>query len=140
MDRVSDWSFLIPCYISSLVYSIGSVAYVTSLATGEVSLVTPINSLNSLFLLLLSVIFLGEGLSLAKVAGIIIMIGGVFLLKIALFKNVSVIFNNLPCRLMFLYIFLQSVGRVLDKAFCTSISYIIFNYTVFFRRFKFIYL
>ncbi len=66
MDRVSDWSFLIPCYISSLVYSIGSVAYVTSLATGEVSLVTPINSLNSLFLLLLSVIFLGEGLSLAK--------------------------------------------------------------------------
>ncbi|MFN1844429.1 hypothetical protein ACK2FW_16280 [Clostridioides difficile] len=39
-DRVSDWSFLIPCYISSLVYSIGSVAYVTSLATGEVSLVT----------------------------------------------------------------------------------------------------
>ena len=60
MHRVSDWSFLIPCYISSLVYSIGSVAYVTSLATGEVSLVTPINSLNSLFLLLLSVIFLGE--------------------------------------------------------------------------------
>ncbi len=53
----------------------------TSLATGEVSLVTPINSLNSLFLLLLSVIFLGEGLSLAKVAGIIIMIGGVFILK-----------------------------------------------------------
>lgn len=133
MDRVSDWSFLIPCYISSLVYSIGSVAYVTSLATGEVSLVTPINSLNSLFLLLLSVIFLGEGLSLAKVAGIIIMIGGVFILKSKFFlKNVSVIFNNLPCRLMFLYIFLQSVGRVLDKAFCTSISYIIFNYTVFF--------
>lgn len=58
MDRVSDWSFLIPYYISSLVYSIGSVAYVTSLATGEVSLVTPINSLNSLFLLLLLVIFL----------------------------------------------------------------------------------
>ncbi|ENY8355724.1 EamA family transporter [Clostridioides difficile] len=134
MDRVSDWSFLIPCYISSLVYSIGSVAYVTSLATGEVSLVTPINSLNSLFLLLLSVIFLGEGLSLAKVAGIIIMIGGVFILKkvSSFLKNVSVIFNNLPCRLMFLYIFLQSVGRVLDKAFFVQVSPILYSTILYF--------
>ncbi|MCC0647964.1 GRP family sugar transporter [Clostridioides sp. ZZV15-6598] len=133
-SKVGDWSFLLPCYISSLVYSIGSVAYVTSLATGEVSLVTPINSLNSLFLLLLSVVFLGESFSLAKVAGIIIMIGGVFILKnvSSLLKNASAILNNLPCRLMFLYIFFQSVGRVLDKAFYVQVSPILYSTILYF--------
>jgi transporter family protein len=132
--KVDSWVFLLPCYLSSLVYAIGSVAYVTSLATGETSLVTPINSLNSLFLLIVSVIFLGESLSLGKVIGIFVIIMGVFLLKNVKspLKSMTAIINNLPCRLMILYISMQSIGRVIDKMFYVEVSPVLYSTILYF--------
>lgn len=132
--KVNSWTFLIPCFLSSIVYSVGSVAYVTSLATGETSLVTPINSLNSLFLLIVSFIFLGEALSLGKVIGIFVMLAGVFMLKNIKepLKSIKAIVNNVPCRLMILYIIMQSIGRVIDKMFYVDVSPVLYSTVLYF--------
>lgn len=121
--KINDFNFLIPCYISSVLYTIGSVAYVKSLSVGEVSLVTPIHSLNSLFLLILSFIFLNEQITIQKFIGIVIIVVGLSILKKQgnPLKSLKYIINNTACRLMFLYVFLQSMGRILDKYFFVTV-------------------
>ncbi|WP_069649939.1 DMT family transporter [Caloranaerobacter ferrireducens] len=121
--NINDFDFLIPCYISSILYTIGAVAYVTSLSVGEVSLVTPINSLNSLFLMILSFVFLNEQITIEKFIGIVIIVTGLSILKKEgnPLKSLKYIINNKACRLMFLYVFLQSMGRILDKYFYVTV-------------------
>ncbi|WP_053956420.1 EamA family transporter [Inediibacterium massiliense] len=132
--KVEGLKFLLPCYISSLIYSVGFVAYVTALATGEVSLVTPIHSLNSLFLMILSFLFLGEMITIQKVLGVIIMILGLSILKRigSPLKSILFILHNKPCRWMLLFVILQSLGRIIDKYFYVSSSPIIYSTVLYF--------
>lgn len=127
--KIDSFSFLFPCYLSSLLYSIGAVSYVSSLATGETSLVTPINSLNSLILLILSFIFLGEAITITKFFGIIIIIIGLSILKKAEspIKALIYILKDKACKLMFVYVMLQSFGRILDKYFFVTVHPIVYS-------------
>lgn len=132
--EIDNFKFLIPCYISSVVYAVAFVAYVNALSVGEVSLVTPIHSLNSLFLMVLSYIFLGEAITITKVFGVIVMIMGLLILKRtgSFLKSVAFIFNNVSCRWMFLFVLLQSLGRVIDKYFYVSASPVLYSTVLYF--------
>ncbi|QEK12439.1 EamA family transporter [Crassaminicella thermophila] len=132
--EVDNFKFIIPCYISSLVYAVGFVAYVNALAIGEVSLVTPIHSLNSLFLMLLSFIFLGESITITKVVGVIIMIAGLSILKRigSPLKSILFILNDQSCRFMLLFVVLQSLGRILDTYFYIAASPILYSTILYF--------
>jgi transporter family protein len=66
---------------SGVIYSFAFVLYVNSLSTGEVSLVSPLANLNSLFLLVLAALIYGEPFSLLKLAGTVAIILGASMLR-----------------------------------------------------------
>lgn len=59
----------------------GQIAFYSALKHGEASLVVPVAATYPLVALLVSVLFLGEQLTLMKLAGIGLVVGGVMLLK-----------------------------------------------------------
>lgn len=126
--------FLIPCYISSLFYTIYAYAFVASLATGETSLVTPVYSLNGLVLVLFSFFFLSEPFTLTKVIGVLSMMLGASLLADIRnpFSSLKYLFRDLPTRMMFLAIISQSSGRIIDKYYLPNIEPIIYAAILYF--------
>lgn len=132
--EVNNWHFLLPCIISALLYSFSSFAYVSSIATGEVSLVTPISSLNAVVILFFAAIFLGEKITLVKSLGIFLMVYGIFILKGAAtpIKSLKAILKDRPSQLMFVSVVLQSTGRVIDKSFSGEYDPIIYATLLYF--------
>jgi uncharacterized membrane protein len=126
--------FLLPCYGSSLLYTVYSYSFVTSLATGETSLVTPIYSLNGLILIIFSFIFLSESLTLTKIIGVILMVIGVSLLKDVKnpFYSVRYIISDIPSRLMFLAVTSQCLGRIIDKYYLPNAHPITYSTILYF--------
>lgn len=131
---IKSLSFLLPCYASSLLYTVYSYSFVTSLATGETSLVTPIHSLNGLILVAFSFIFLSESFTITKIIGVLLMIVGVSLLKDIMnpFFSVKYIFTDIPSRFMFLAITSQSLGRIIDKYFLPGVHPITYSAVLYF--------
>jgi len=132
--EIDNWHFLLPCFISALLYSFSSFAYVSSIATGEVSLVAPISSLNAVVILFFAAIFLGEKITLMKSLGIILMVYGIFILKGAAtpIKSLKAILRDRPSQLMFASVVLQSTGRVIDKFFTSEYDPIIYAALLYF--------
>jgi uncharacterized membrane protein len=131
---VTSILFLIPCYISSLLYTIYAYAFVASLATGETSLVTPIYSLNGLILVIFSFFFLSEPLTLTKVIGVLLMITGASFLKDIWnpLYSLQYIITDIPTRMMFLAIVSQSLGRIIDKYYLPNIHPVIYATVLYF--------
>ena len=130
----TDIQFLIPCYISSLFYTIYAYAFVASLATGETSLVTPIYSLNGLVLVLFSFFFLSEPFTLTKVIGVLLMMIGASLLADIRnpFYSLKYLFSDIPTRMMFLAVVSQSSGRVIDKYYLPDIEPVLYSTILYF--------
>ncbi|MDD2353361.1 MAG: EamA family transporter [Atribacterota bacterium] len=131
---IKNFIFLLPCYGSSLLYTVYSYSFVTSLATGETSLVTPIYSLNGLILLIFSFLFLSEPFTITKIMGVILMIIGVSLLKDAKnpFYSARYIFTDIPSRMMFLAVTSQCLGRVIDKYYLPSVHPVTYSTILYF--------
>lgn len=127
--KISDLNFLIPCLLSSFIYSFSFVFYVMSLATGETSLVTPINSLNSVVIMFMAFIFLGESISYGKFAGIFLIVAGISILKglKSPVKSIKGILNDKACRYMLLSVVLLSTGRTVDKAFLPEVDPVLYS-------------
>jgi len=60
---------------------LGQLAFYSALKWGEASVVVPVAATYPLVALFVSVLFLGEAFTLQKLAGIILVVGGVVLLK-----------------------------------------------------------
>ena len=131
---VNNLIFLLPCYGSSLLYTIYSYSFVTSLATGETSLVTPIYSLNGLILLIFSFLFLTEPFTLTKIIGVILMIVGVSLLKNIRnpLYSIGYIITDIPSRMMFLAVTSQCLGRIIDKYYLPNVHPITYSTILYF--------
>jgi len=131
---IKNFIFLLPCYGSSVLYTVYSYSFVTSLATGETSLVTPIYSLNGLILLIFSFLFLSEPFTLTKIIGVILMIIGVSLLKDAKnpFYSVQYIITNIPSRMMFLAVTSQCLGRIIDKYYLPNVHPVTYSAILYF--------
>jgi len=131
---VNNLIFLLPCYGSSLLYTIYSYSFVTSLATGETSLVTPIYSLNGLILLIFSFLFLAEPFTLTKIIGVILMIVGVSLLKNIRnpLYSIGYIITDIPSRMMFLAVTSQCLGRIIDKYYLPNVHPITYSTILYF--------
>ncbi len=133
VQTIDNYEFVIPVLINGIVYSFYASLYVFSLAKGEASLVTPITSLGSLVLLILSVIFLGESLNIGKIAGILIIIFGLSYLKRSdsFSTSMKLLFKEKAVLLMFVAVTIQSFGRILDKFFIVNmnpVAYVFFLY------------
>ena len=131
---INNLIFLLPCYGSSMLYTIYSYSFVTSLATGETSLVTPIYSLNGLILLIFSFLFLTEPFTLTKIIGVILMIVGVSLLKNIRnpLYSIGYIITDIPSRMMFLAVTSQCLGRIIDKYYLPNVHPITYSTILYF--------
>jgi transporter family protein len=115
-EKVASWGFLPVASASALVYLTGITLYVKALSEGEVSLVSPVYSFNVFFLLLLSVLFLGESLTAWKIAGMAIMVVGSAFLNRAFgwASSLKALCADRACRIMIAASLLIAVGRVID--------------------------
>jgi len=131
---IKNLIFLFPCYGSSVLYTVYSYYFVTSLATGETSLVTPIYSLNGLILIIFSFFFLSEPFTLTKIIGVILMIVGVSLLKDIRnpFYSVRYIITDIPSRMMFLAVTSQCLGRIIDKYYLPNVHPVTYSTILYF--------
>jgi transporter family protein len=60
---------------------VAQLVFYKALKTGEISRIIPITSCYPLFTFLLGWMFLGEDVTLSKVIGMLLILGGIFLLK-----------------------------------------------------------
>ncbi|MCC7573074.1 MAG: DMT family transporter [Candidatus Methanofastidiosum sp.] len=116
VDIVINISILFFVTLSSFVYSIAFMLYVKSLSDGEASLVSPLYNFNVFFLLILAVTFLGEKLTLFKMAGLIFLFYGVSFLnrKSNILESFEAIFLDKSCQYMMAASLLIAIGRTID--------------------------
>lgn len=116
VDIVLNASILLFVTLSSFVYSIAFMLYVKSLSDGEASLVSPLYNFNVFFLLILAVTFLGEKLTLFKMAGLIFLFYGVSFLnrKSNILESFKAIFLDKSCQYMIAASLLIAIGRTID--------------------------
>lgn len=77
-----DLKTILLLVLSGLLASfVAQIAFYHALKLGEVSRIVPISATYPLIAFLLGVIFLGENISIQKVFGMIMVLGGVWLLK-----------------------------------------------------------
>lgn len=116
VDIIINSSILFYVIMSSFVYSIAFWLYVKSLSEGEASLVSPLYNFNVFFLLILTVIFLGEKLSIFKLLGLILLFYGVSFLnrKSNIIESFKAILLNKSCQYMIVASILIAIGRTID--------------------------
>ncbi len=102
--------------LSSFFYSIAFWLYVKSLSEGEASLVSPLYNFNVFFLLILTVIFLGEKLTVFKVFGLVLLFYGVSFLnrKSNVIQSFKAILLDKSCQYMIIASLLIALGRTID--------------------------
>lgn len=139
-----DYGFLVYVILSSAIYSVAFVLYVKSLSMGEASLVSPLYNFNIFFLLILSVIFLSETLSLFKIFGLCLLFYGASFLNKQ--RNILLSFKSLfkdrACVLMILCSLFMAIGRVIDAFVIQTISPLAYAFSIYvgISLFLFIYL
>lgn len=68
------------CVLASISTAIGSAAYIYGIRTGELGTIAVLSCSYPLLTVLLSVLFLGESLTLSKIIGMIFVVAGVIVL------------------------------------------------------------
>ena len=114
---LADFTYAI---ISSIIYTATFSLYIYVLANYEVSLVSPFYNFNVFFLLMLSVIFLGESFSGFKLLGTLLLFYGTGYLSknnegTSFFQSLKVVYKNRGCQLMMLMSLLMAVARIFDR-------------------------
>ena len=111
-----DYAFLKIVAVAGLIYSLAFWLYVKSLASGEISRVGPLYHANVFFLLVLSVLFLNEPLTLHKVAGLFLLVWGSSALQGSahLIRGLGDLVRHRESRWMIAGSFLIAAGRTLD--------------------------
>ena len=113
-----SWDFMVLPYAfpSSAIYSAAFLIYIYVLSNFEVSLIVPFYNFNVFFLLILSIIFLGETFNYLKIIGIFMLfLGTTFLNRESkLIDSLKAVYKNRGCQLMMIVSILMAIGRVLD--------------------------
>lgn len=124
----TSFDFLKFVMVSGFVYSFAFWLYAKSLAEGEASLVSPLYNFNVFFLLLLTVIFLGESFTPLKIAGLALLIYGASFLNRQqnIMASLKALFTNRACLYMIAASCLIAVGRTIDGFVVQEVDPIIY--------------
>ncbi|MHA1561053.1 MAG: EamA family transporter, partial [Promethearchaeota archaeon] len=113
-----SWDFMVLPYAfpSSAIYTAAFLIYIYVLSNFEVSLIVPFYNFNVFFLLILSIIFLGETFNYLKIIGIFMLfLGTTFLNRESkLIDSLKAVYKNRGCQLMMVVSILMAIGRVMD--------------------------
>jgi len=112
--------------LKSVVISIGWFCIYQAYKNLDISTVSPLRNLSPIFLMILSLIFLGEKASLINYVGIVLLIISAYLLEIKSFSNLLDPFKFFKTKYFMLIIISMignSISAVLDKIILKSIDY-----------------
>ncbi len=123
-----DWGFLWISALAALAYTVQTVFYIKSLSQGEASLVAPLYYFSVFFLLVLSVVFLGESFGVAKLAGLVLLVYGASFLnkKQSILHSLHALATDRACRLMIVSSLLVALGRTLDTFMIRSVHPLVY--------------
>jgi transporter family protein len=135
-----SWSLadFVYALISSIIYTVTFSIYIYVLANYDVSLVSPFYNFNVFFLLILSVIFLGESFSVFKVLGICLLFYGTGYLsknndeETSFFRSLKAVYKNRGCQLMMLMSLLMAVARIFDRININNIDPAFYSFALYF--------
>jgi len=118
-------------FLACIFYSGAFVLYSSSLRQGEVSLVSPLYNFNILFLLVLSVVFLGVDFSIYAMIGIILMFVGLTYLEksTSMVESFRSVLEQKSAQYMILASLLMALGRVIDAFTVASLNIDSFVYS-----------
>lgn len=125
----TDWGFLWISALAALAYTVQTVFYIKSLSQGEASLVAPLYYFSVFFLLVLSVVFLGESFGVAKLAGLVLLVYGASFLhkKQSILHSLRALASDRACRFMILSSLLVALGRTLDTFMMRSVHPLVYT-------------
>lgn len=131
-EMPSDFSFIVPALVSSLVYSVQTVLYLRALHDGEASLVGPLYYFSLFFLLLLATAFLGESMTWLKAAGVGLLVYGASFLnrRGSLARSLKALLDHPACRLMLFSSALVAVGRTIDAFVVREVHPLVYTITL----------
>lgn len=116
----SDPSLLLRPLAAIMIYAVAFGLYVAALKAGDATIVAPLYHGNGFFILLLAVLFLGESLTLPKILGLLLIVGGAGVLEAE--KGIPSprrLLARTDARLMIASAALLAMGRVIDKGALT---------------------
>jgi len=116
-EAVGGWGFVPGMLAASAVYAVAFVYYVRSLAAGDASLVSPLYNVNVVALALMAWLVLCEPPTWGKAGGIALLLYGASWLRPrgSLWKSLTALGEDAPCRHMVAASLLIGVGRLFDK-------------------------
>jgi len=126
-SRGMAWSIIIMIYIVSLICNVAMVFLTKAYKHLEISVVSPMMNLSALFLIVLAFLFLGERLTPLQILGIILLIGGAFLLETNFsLKDMHKLFSNKKkiryLGYMILALFMYAITALMDKYLITEMA------------------
>ncbi len=103
--------------LSVIFYGMANITSFKAFSKGDVSLIAPLATMGSVFTLMVSVIFLGEALTIQKVVGVLLVFLGMGYLnkKENLWKSLKALYNNDVARLVVLSCLFLALANVNDK-------------------------
>ncbi|HCL98840.1 MAG TPA: GRP family sugar transporter [Fervidobacterium sp.] len=108
---------LVKSLISGIIYSFSFSLYMYALGHEDASVIAPLYNLNAVFLVLMSVIFLGEPFSWRRILGAVLMVYAVSFLKKG--DNIAISYGNLlrskGAIAMIVSSVLMAIGRIVDR-------------------------
>jgi transporter family protein len=118
---------------SAAVYTVAFLCYVSALREGEVSVIGPLGTTNAIFVVLLAAALYGEGLTLSKAAGTVLIVAGAAALQAGprIGGGLRRRFADRPARRMLAYALLLALTRMLDKAGAGQAPALVYAWTVF---------
>jgi drug/metabolite transporter (DMT)-like permease len=129
-----EYEFLEALFISGFINIAAAILYHRSISKGDISQVIPMLSFTPLYLLIMSPLIVGEFPDMRGIAGILLIVGGSYLLNINLkqknyFAPIKSLFVNKGTLYMMIVAFLYSISANYDKigiASSSVIQYIVF--------------
>lgn len=118
----SDWSYLRWALPNGVLYALAYAFYVSALSTGEVSVIAPLGSTVSVFVIVFAFLVYAEPLGWGKCLGALFVTGGAVTLQPGrnLRQSLVSLLQPGPGRAMLIYALLTSVTRILDKGASAS--------------------
>lgn len=130
----SDWSYLRWALPNGVLYALAYAFYVSALSAGEVSVIAPLGSTVSVFVILFAFLVYAEPLGWSKCVGALFITAGAITLQPGrnLRQSLGSLLRRGPGRAMLLYALITSITRILDKgAAAAAVSAATYACTVF---------
>lgn len=132
---LDNWRYVSLTVLGSAVFTLAFLAFIKALSKGPTGVVVPLQSVYPFYLLLMSVLFLGQKFSVGQIVAVLMIVTGVFLVAYEGQKNIKILDFSIDKKMAILSGMLWGVGNfilnsIVDEASWQTI-YVVGNLSIF---------